>query len=255
MYDRIRCIRDCEECLPVCEFISKKTSSGPTIEIDRSRCTNCGRCVRACPTKALHLAGESVSVEEVMLQVERDTCFYKNSGGGITLSGGEPLFQHKFARDLLRRSKERGIHTVLDTSGFAEWTLLEEVVEFADLILYDLKCVDDTMHRELTGASNKLILENAMRLSRRNIPMIIRIPIIPGMNDEEKEIGRAARFIRGLDSVPGVELLPYHRLGASKYPALGRKYSIEHVAHASKGHVDRIRSSLKCLGIDASVVV
>ena len=255
MFDRIRCIRDCRECLPVCQFISRDTDNRPTIEIDRNRCTNCGECVKVCPTKALHTAGESLSVEDVIFQVERDTCFYRNSGGGITLSGGEPLLQHEFARDLFRTCKERGIHTVLDTSGFAEWTLLEEVAEFVDLILYDLKCIDDTMHREFTGASNRLILENVMRLSRRNVPMIIRIPIIPGMNDKEKEIGQAARFIRGLDSVLGVDLLLYHRLGASKYPALGREYSIEHVGPASKDHMDRIRSSLKCLGIDASVVV
>jgi pyruvate formate lyase activating enzyme len=254
MYDRVRCIGDCKECLPVCEFISK-TDQGSTIQIDRSRCTNCGRCAKVCPTKALHIVGESLSAEEVVLQVERDTCFYRNSGGGVTLSGGEPLFQHEFARDLLRACKERGIHTVLDTSGFAEWTLLEETAEFVDLFLYDLKCMDDTRHREFTGASNRVILENAMRLSRRNSPMIIRIPIIPGMNDGEKDMEQAARFIRGLNSVVGVDLLPYHRLGASKYPSLGRRYALEHVGLTNKEHMARVRNSLRSLGIDASVIV
>jgi pyruvate formate lyase activating enzyme len=255
MYDRIRCIRDCKACLPVCEFISKKTTGGPGIEIDRSRCTNCGRCANVCPSKALYSSGESMSAEEVLLRVERDACFYRNSCGGVTLSGGEPLFQHEFAGDLLRRCKERGIHTVLDTSGFAEWTLLKEVAELADLILYDLKCADDTMHRELTGVSNGLILDNAMKLSRQSVPMIIRIPVIPGMNDDEKEIEDAARFIRGLKSVLGIDLLPYHRLGAPKYRALGRKNPVEHVGPADKDLMNKVRSLLKRLGLDASVVV
>ncbi len=165
------------------------------------------------------------------------------------------MFQHEFAMDLLRACKERGIHTVLGTSGFTEWTLLEETTEFVDLFLYGLKCMDDTRHREFTGAGNSVILENTMRLSGRNSPMIIRIPIIPGMNDEEKDMEQSARFISGLNSVLGVDLLPYHRLGALKYPSLGRRYPFEHVGRTNKEHIARIRNSLRCLGIDASVMV
>lgn len=253
MYNSLKCIKNCEECLYICEYITKSKDK-EKIEIDRIRCTNCGKCTEVCPTKALTMVGESISIEELMQEIERDIPFYMNSGGGVTLSGGEPLYEYEFVKEILRTCKEIGIHTVLDTSGYSKWDILREIANFTDLILYDIKSMNNRIHKTFTGVENELILENVLNLSKENIPMIIRIPIIPGINDTEKEIEQLAGYVNRLNSVLRVELLPYHRLGVLKYKALGRDYLMEGLLPPGRGYIEEVCSLLKSFGVDAVIM-
>lgn len=169
MYNSIKCINSCEECLKVCGYISR-LSGKKEIEIDRNRCTNCGKCTKVCCTNALTLVGESISVEELMVQIEKDASFYKNSGGGVTLSGGEPLFQYDFLKEILRTCQQRGIHTVLDTSGYSRWSVLDEITQFTDLILFDIKCMNIRIHRDFIGTGNRLIFKKCFEIERERCP-------------------------------------------------------------------------------------
>jgi pyruvate formate lyase activating enzyme len=168
------------------------------------------------------LAGRCVSVEDVLLIIREDTNFYALSNGGITLSGGEPLVQDKFAIALLQQSKAEGFHTALDTSGHINWDIFERALPFLDLVLYDLKHIDPVLHQQYVGASNQRILENLRQLSRSGIPIEVRMPIIPTINDAPDHIESAALFLASLNNLRGVRLLAYHRFAGSKYRSVGR---------------------------------
>lgn len=191
--------------------------------VDRERCTVCGACVDVCPTGARAVAGEVWSVERILDVVEKDLLFYDESGGGVTLSGGEPLAQPAFAAALLGACRGRRIHTAVDTCGCAEWSALERVARETDLFLYDVKHVDAAMHKELTGVSNERILENLRRLSDGGHRLWIRYPLVPGRNDGEAEIIALGRLVACLDSVATVHLLPFHWGGERKLERLGGK--------------------------------
>lgn len=219
--DKSNCVC-CGVCVAVCPTGSSVLSEDSST-IDRVKCTGCGKCVEACPNGARSLVGKYVTVDEVMQEVLRDRKFYKNSGGGITLSGGEPTAQPEFALAILRRSKEEGLHTALDTCGYAPWSTLEKILEYTDLALYDIKHMDPVKHREATGVSNDLILENAKRIARYK-PMRVRVPIVPGFNDSVKDITAIVDFVKSsLGSVP-IDLLTYNNLCESKYLRLDRTY-------------------------------
>lgn len=253
MYNSLKCVKNCQECLHVCQYI-RKSKGNETIEIDRSRCTNCGKCAEVCYAKALSMVGESISTEKLIREVVRDVHFYQNSGGGITLSGGEPLYQFDFVSEILRGCKEKDLHIAVDTSGYSKWEKLREIAKYADLLLYDIKCMNNMVHKEFTGVGNKLILDNALKLSKENIPMIIRVPVIPGINNTKKEIEQLVRFVTSLNSVLRVELLPYHRLGVAKYKALGREYLMIDLTPPNKDCIDEISSLLKSTGIDTTII-
>lgn len=185
-------------------------------------CTDCGKCVEACPPKALYICGRPYSVEEAFQRVLRDRPFYETSGGGITLSGGEPLCQPEFAESFLKACKESGLHTALDTTGYAPRTVLKRVMPYVDLFLYDLKHLDSSEHRRVCGVPNELILENARFITHEGGKLQIRIPLIPLFNDTNANLEATAKFIHELgDAVETVQLLPYHTLGVSKYERLG----------------------------------
>ena len=212
----------CGLCAKVCpaEAISIDDATAVT---DRSRCTACGACVVACPTGARAIAGERWTVDRILDVVERDTLFYDESGGGVTLSGGEPLAQPEFAVAILAGARKRRIHTAVDTSGFADWSDLERVGRQTDLFLYDVKHLEDDRHRELAGVSNAGILENLRRLSDSGHSVWIRYPMIPNVNDDEGAIIALGRLVSGLRSVEAVHLLPFHRGGERKLRGLGRR--------------------------------
>ena len=169
---------------------------------------------------------EEMSVPDVLQEVEKDRLFYESSGGGVTLSGGEVLAQREFAVELLMACRQRMLHTAIETTGFAPLGHLLEVAEACDLVLYDLKHMDPEIHRRFTGASNELILENARRLAEITKELIFRVPLIGGVNTDEENIEKLAAFVKST-GVEEVHLLPYHRLGESKYSKLGRQYSCE----------------------------
>ncbi len=210
----------CLKCLQNCP--QGALSKGPEkIEIDRDRCVACGACARECYAEALVLHGRQVTVEEVIAEVEKDRPFYENSGGGMTLSGGEPLMQVDFAEALLREAHARSLHCALDTCGFVPWERFERVLPFVDLVLFDVKSADPEEHLRATGQSNVLILDNLRRLSRTGVALQIRVPVVPNHNAAPEQMGAIAQVVAGLEVPPQVELLKYHRLGEGKYETLG----------------------------------
>jgi pyruvate formate lyase activating enzyme len=205
----------------------------PSVEIhvqriftDRGKCTRCQTCIATCYSGAREFSGREVTVKEVMAEIEREIPFYDESHGGVTFSGGEPLMQPGFLAALLKACREQEIHTTVDTSGFANWNVLEQIRGDVDLFLYDLKHMDSIRHREVTGVPNERILENLRRLIAAGAKCIVRIPLIPGINDDEKNLLESGKFLASLPHIEGVELLGYHDIAQAKYEALGLKYAL-----------------------------
>ena len=214
---------NCEKCVDVCPegVITFDISHG--IQFDRDKCTTCGECVIVCPTDALTIYGKRITVEDTFKEVCRDRSFYE-SGGGVTVSGGEALRQADFVVALLRKCREAGISTCLDTTGYASPDTLKEVLEFTDYILYDIKHMDTECHRFFTGVPNDLILDNARLVAASGAQMLCRIPLVAGVNDTDENTEATAQFVKTLGDSVTVELLPYHRFGTAKYQTLDRPY-------------------------------
>lgn len=217
----------CGRCITACATgaLDGKAAQAPVLR--RAQCSRCLACVGHCPSGALAVFGQLRRVEELLDIVEADSAFYARSGGGLTLSGGEPLAQPDFALALLKEAKRRRINTAVETTGYVPWDVLAKAASLLDTIIYDIKCLDEETHRTGTGVSNQLILANFARLCEvfPDLPKLVRTPVIPGFNDDEQTISEIAALLHGK---PGVtyELLPYHRLGQSKYEALGREYPL-----------------------------
>ncbi|MBN1558812.1 glycyl-radical enzyme activating protein [candidate division KSB1 bacterium] len=218
-----RCIR-CGACTAHCPQHAIELTD--RVVTDRTLCRCCGACLEFCPAAARDIVGRSITVEAVLQEIERDRPFYQQSGGGVTLSGGEPLVQAEFAIRLLQECQERGIHTTLDTCGYAEWKIIDKIRPFVDLFLYDVKIMDDIRHINAVGASNRLILQNLTRLAHLQQNIIVRVPIIPGYTDDCENLASICSFIRGLPYAVSMDILPYHPIAAEKYHRLGRKYTL-----------------------------
>ena len=181
------------------------------------------------------IIGKDVTVKEVIEIVERDRAYYRRSGGGLTLSGGESLVQSDFARDLLRAAKEKGINTALESTACASYEKIEQLLPFLDCYLMDIKHINPQKHKQFTGKSNELILENAKKVAKSQMTeLVIRVPVIPTFNDTEQEIKQIAKFASQLDGVKKIHLLPYHRLGQDKYTGLGREYTLTNIVPPTK---------------------
>ncbi|MFC1847642.1 glycyl-radical enzyme activating protein [Chloroflexota bacterium] len=246
----------CRRCLEVCseEAISVASSDGAfAVKIDREKCTNCGKCIGACIAGALKFYGQCMSVDEVFDEIKRDSLFYSNSGGGITIGGGEPLMQADFVTELFHRCRRIGIHTTLDTSGYASVSALEKVVAETDLVLYDLKLMSSKQHKQFTGKDNKVILRNAHLVIAKGVPMIIRIPLIPGINDSKENLGETASFVSELDNKLHTDLLPYHRFGESKYKMLDSYYELNGFKSPSREQVQIALEIFKQYGVDCAI--
>lgn len=239
-----RCLEGCARCIDICPLkaISK---SGSFPVINASLCNCCGLCAEACPTEALEIIGREVTPAEVIDEVMKDFVFYQQSGGGVTFSGGEPLMQPEFLQELLRLAKKYNLHTVVDTSGYARFELFLRILPLVDLFLYDLKIIDGARHRRFTGKDNQLILENLKKLVALTDNVIIRIPIIPSINDDEKSLKEMIEFIASLGRIKAIELLPYHTLGKDKYGRLGRDYQLVDLKKPSSEEMNRIADYFK----------
>lgn len=233
----------CARACPVGAITLAKEESLP--KLDRKRCMGCGKCAEACPGGAWRLVGKTIEVEELLEVLERDRLLYERSGGGVTFSGGEPLFQPEFLLSALEGCKSRGIQTALDTSGYAQPEIFQKIAPLADLFLFDLKLWDPEEHRRFTGVINAWILENLVWLveTGRGKDVIIRIPIIPGITDTERNIAGLGAFLRRLYAkgrVRSVELLPYHDV-AEKYMRLGRPYPMPPLSRPSEEKLSLLR--------------
>lgn len=242
----------CYRCIEACP--NKATSKSPegSILIDRKLCKACGKCVEVCVPKARVISGKIMTVDEVLEEVQKDTLFYQNSGGGVTFSGGEPTHQPDFLWHLAKRCQESGIHTALDTCGFVKPEVLKKVLEYTNLVLYDIKHMEPARHKELTGVDNRLILENARIIAKMGKPMIIRVPLIPGHNDSPENIKALAEFMKEL-RLNKVDLLPYHSLGKIKYYRLGTEYKLEDLKPYEGDEVAKVKADLESYGFQVGV--
>jgi pyruvate formate lyase activating enzyme len=232
----------CGKCAQVCP-VGAHVVDGSGHAFSRERCTMCGgeeaRCVAACPAAALVAVGRPMDTEEVAAEVLRDAPFYATSGGGLTLSGGEPLLQHEFARTILERCADAGVHTAVETAGCYPWGLLEGILPVTRLLMMDVKHMDPMKHREATGVDNALILENVRRAAATDVPLVVRVPVVPGVNDTAGEIAAIREFTRGLvdarrgGSPISLELMTFNRLASGKYRSLGADDPYEGLAAPS----------------------
>lgn len=251
MVRRSRCIR-CGSCTVLCEFEALKLAKdGPRVNL--LKCKVCGECADVCNAEALQLIGRETTAEEVMNEVLKDEPFYKESGGGVTFSGGEPLGQPKFLLELLKASKRKGLHTTVDTCGCAKWKDIERIASYTDLFLYDIKLMDPKRHHKHTGMSNKLVVENLKKLSGSGASIVVRLAIIPGINDDEKNIEETGKFVAKLKGVERIDILPYHAMAADKYANLQRNEKMAAVKPPTKQRMQGIAKMLAKHGLEVSI--
>ncbi len=242
-FDPKKCIgmSECGLCLR-CGQNAVETLEDGKVRINRDVCTDCGTCAADCPSKALEMIGRQMTVEEALSAAEKDHCFYSRSGGGLTLSGGEPLFQPDFAIGLLKGAKRIGMDTAIETCGQVKWEILEEALRHVNTIMYDIKCIDSQKHKEFTGSSNPQILENfkALCAAFPNVSKVVRTPIVPGFNDDPVEIESISRFLKPFPDVKH-EFLPYHRFGELKYELMGMPYLLTDIRPPDAEHMTSLR--------------
>ncbi len=212
----------CGKCFEVCP---QKAVLLPDYSIDRGRCSDCMECAKVCAVKSKRIIGRAVTVDQLLETVEKDRIFFKNSMGGVTVGGGEPAFQSKFVSAFLIACKGVNLNTSVETCGCAPWDIFAETVRYADVIHFDVKHMDPDRHLELTGARNEIILENLRKISELQ-EVIVRIPVIPGMNDDDENLRHTISFASGLKRVSRIELLPFHTLGYGKYDLVGKENSL-----------------------------
>ena len=236
-FDPGKCIT-CGSCIPVCPHGCHTLTASRGHGFDRTRCIVCGACAGACPAGAMELVGREMTAAEILEEVEKDAPFYQNSGGGMTLSGGEPMLQFDFVLSLLRQAKERELHTAMETCGFAPAEHYRAVAAYTDLFLFDYKVTDPELHCRCTGVSNEKILTNLRLLDSLGAKTVLRCPIIPGINDTAEHFSGIARVAESLTHIQGVDVEPYHPLGAGKSALLGREYPLGDLPFPEKDTVE-----------------
>lgn len=237
----------CGKCMEICpvDAIGRGGATDQGLVLDRDRCTLCGQCAKHCYAGAINIIGRKVTIAELMQMVERDRQFYEESNGGITFSGGEPLAQPLFLKAALKEAQARNIHTAIETSSFAAWDVYESVLKHVDLVMTDIKHMDDEEHKRITGVSNRLILDNIGKISNLGIPLRIRLPLVPGINDSDQNLQAVAEFVEQLNNVVSLDILPYHRLGELKWAQLDCSYPMAGVKPPTPEYVDERISCLR----------
>jgi len=246
-----KCI-GCMKCGEICPANAISFVDGLRL-VNWDICNNCLECTKVCPSHALEATGNVMTVDEAFDMVAQDAAFYRNSGGGITISGGEAMLQWEFVLELFKKSKEAGFHTVLDTTAHCKWEHLEKVLEYVDLILFDIKHMDPERHKEKTGISNEVILENLEKAAKKS-KIWLRIPLIPGYNDSEENLKKVAELASRIKAEK-VSVLPYHEYGKEKYDRLGREYTCDEVDILGEDDQVVLRSKelFESYGLDVAV--
>jgi pyruvate formate lyase activating enzyme len=245
-----RCI-GCGTCSTICLSDAIQIKNGIPIT-EKEKCILCGKCIEKCPALAREMIGEKLTIEKVIKEIEKDSIFYEESGGGVTFSGGEPLGQSEFLEGLLNGCREKKIHTAVDTSGYISWEILNKIRPKVDLFLYDLKLMDSEKHQKYTGVSNEIILENLKKLSSVHHNIFVRFPVIPGINDDYQNIKETGEFLSSL-KIAQVNLLPYHYIGIDKYRRLGRTYKLVTIQSPSEEKLSEISGVLKKFNLNVKL--
>lgn len=244
---RKNCI-SCGACYAVCP---SRAISEKDFEIDRALCSRCGACTQKCYAGAKKSVGQWYSVGEIMETIEKDAIFYRNSGGGVTVGGGEPAMQSEFTAELFKACHAVNIHTAVETCGYSPWSSIKRIFEQADQVFFDLKHMDSGQHKKLTGVDNGRILQNAQKLAQMEKEIIFRLPLIPGQNDSLENVRRTGEFAASLmqgQSHVSIEILPYHNLGQDKYQWLSEEYTLGDIRAPEEEYVENCRRLLKGLG-------
>jgi pyruvate formate lyase activating enzyme len=240
----------CRRCVEVCPEDAITIMQDGAAITNRARCKVCGTCENACPYRVRQIYGRQIPLDELVDEVGKDMPFYIRSGGGVTFSGGEPTVQYETLLAVLKACKGKFIHTAIETCGYVTHRKkLNDLLEYLDLVLYDIKCIDDELHKRFTGRSNRIILDNARYIASTGKEMIIRVPIIPGFNNREEEIRSIGEFVLSLVSVREVNLLPYHELGKSKYRMLDKKYYLSKDTDLSQEKVNKLKTVIESCGL------
>lgn len=251
MYWPNRCI-GCRQCISECS--TGALSFGKDgVKINRSGCVSCGACTQACNSQALTMAGQCKTVDNIMKIIVKDLPYYQTSGGGVTFSGGEAASQGDFLCELAKECKKHRISTCIETCGYAKWETYQKLLPFIDYFFYDLKILDEKEHIKYTGVSNRLILDNFSRLITAKANVTVRIPVIPGINNTQKNVDETIRFL--LKTAPGcsVSLLPYHRLGTSKYDKLDMEYTLADLVPPSEQEMLRLKEQFENSGFPVRI--
>jgi pyruvate formate lyase activating enzyme len=254
MYFQERCAK-CARCVSACPKHALSISEDKPLNLERAKCTICLSCSNACIENALRPAGSPYSAEEAFANILKDRAFYRTAGG-VTLSGGEPLSFPWFCMDFAQLCKEHGINLIFETCGYGEWNVLREYSQYAQSIFFDVKHSDDGKHKDATGVSNKIIMDNFSKLTDVFDGVIVRVPVVPGFNDTHREMLGIVDLIKhriGRKGIQYVELLPFHNLGAQKYIALGKEYILENEKNATKEQAQKLLANFIAKGINAVV--
>jgi pyruvate formate lyase activating enzyme len=252
MFYRSVCV-GCGACIQACPHQANYTDDQGMIQIDRAKCRACGECVKACPAEARKMSGELMTVDQVMQEVVKDEVFFRNTGGGVTLSGGEISMFPDFASELLSHCQRQGIHTAIETCGHAQWDNLWRIAQYSDLILYDLKLADQELSKQWTGVDGDLILYNAKKLTGLGKKLVVRIPLIPGVNDTNRQFNKILDFAKTLDGVDAIHILPFHQIGSSKYEALDLDYGLCEMKTDNDERIKRCKGLAEAAGFRVSL--
>jgi pyruvate formate lyase activating enzyme len=244
-----RCI-GCGDCVAICPEGALQMSD-PVPVLDRLKCSLCMKCIEVCPTGALEAAGKMISVKSLVEEVLKDRIVFEESGGGVTVSGGEPLMQPEFLTELLKALKLENIHTAVETSGFASWKSFESVLDYTDLFIYDLKLVDAELCKKYLGVNGDKIITNLDRLNKCGAKIMVRMPIIPTVNDTSICLHQAADHLKKI-GITELELLPYHKLGSAKYEKLGLEYTLKSIEQPDFDTMGKVKSLLEAAGISTA---
>lgn len=243
MYYPDKCI-GCGRCIEKCPNSAIEEIDG-MIQFDKRKCNNCGACVDTCYSNTRKMTGAMMSVEDIIKEADKDIPFYRNSGGGITFSGGEALLYPEFVKEIAKSYKDRGISVAVETCGCVPWHNFERIIDYLDLVMFDLKIMDNDKHEKYCGGPNTMILENLEKVSKVK-ETIVRVPIIPGINDSKEEIDTVGRYLKNVPGAGGrVHILAYHNFGVSKYNALGKSYLLNDIKAPEDEYMQEIKKHLE----------
>lgn len=250
MFFEERCT-SCGSCVKVCPSKAIKFIGGYPV-VDKCKCNLCGKCCDFCLSNARELVGKDITVKHLMSEIIKDEVFYEESNGGVTFSGGEPLMYADYLKKVLKFCKDKDIHTTIDTSGYAPWEQFEKIIDNVELILFDIKHMNNEKHLKYTGVSNTVILENLKKLSEKGSNIYIRMPIIAGVNDDDENITKAVDFLSKLNIIQ-VNLLPYHKMGMDKYRRLNMQYKLSGEETPTEETMNQIAEKFKKAGIKIKI--